>query len=368
MNRLFVLIILSLFVTAFLPSMVWAAGETAKTEKITWRNLIADVIGHYPIQSAEDRENKAGYKNRLNVPKNWQFDFGMQRFIMSHTSYQFGNPDAPLQKPISRLEFPLNTWWLDFRLRRTCPRWSIGGRAGLSVARNIDGRMEDSDWENPDDTTMLTTYSKSATRAEQNYLFRGDVDVNISDWLGLPSSFEIRPLFAFEFQRFKLMAHDGTQWSVGNYDDGHGGDLDGAMNAQSLPGNAIHFRQDYYMYLVGLRGSYEILKAGKYIALKTHGEADWGPVLGFNEDHHLLRSGQRFTYENTMGSALYFSAGLDMVIAKDITAGIIMDYLCIRTRGIHKMSNVGTVDQTWPDGVKVWSDQTSLIAHIAYAF
>ena len=365
-NKSFVSFTVSIFAVVVLPAMLWAGERTTDTKATTWQDIFSDVVGHYPL-SAEQANGSPGEKGKLNVPKNWVFDFGVQSFIMSHTSYQFGNPNEPFQKPLSRLEFPLNTWWLESELRRTCPRWSIGVRAGLSVAHNTDGRMRDSDWENPEDTNMLTTYSESACQEEGSYIFRGDADVNISDWLRLPPSFEIRPLFAFEFQRLSLMAHDGTQWSVGSYDPEEAQGLDDSARAVALPGDAIHFRQDYYMYQIGLRGVYDGFKIGKQITIKTTGEADWGPVLGYNEDHHLLR-GERFTYENTIGSSLYFSTGVDMVFAKTITAGIKMDYLCIRTRGVHKMSDVPNVDETWPDGVKVWSDQTSLTAHVSYAF
>jgi outer membrane protease len=336
--------------------MLWAGETTQDIKKTDWQGLFSEVIGRYPIWIGEIGENKAGYKGRLNRPKNWLFDVGMQRYLMSHTSYEFGNPYEPFQKPLSRLEFPLNTWWLDFRLRRTCPRWSLGGRAGLSVARNIDGRMKDSDWDDPENTGIKTVYSESALRAEANYLFRTDVDVNISDWLGLPSSFEIRPLFAFEFQRLSLMAHDTIQWSI-------------TASPRALPGDGLHFRQDYYLYQIGLKGSYDGFKIGKYIDIKLYGEADWGPALGYNEDHHLLREGDRFTYEKTSGSGLYFAAGLDIVMAKTITAGITIDYLWIRTTGVHRHSNIPLAeDLTWPDGVRVWSDQTSLVARLSYAF
>lgn len=356
MNRFFILFLTLIIILAVSPPISWADGKATDIKTTTWQGLLSDVIGHYPL-SVDQANTSSEQKGKLNVPKNWIFDFGLKRFMMSHTSYEFGNPQAPFQKPLSRLEFPLNTWWLEYELRRTCPRWSIGSRVGLSVARNTDGRFRDSDWTNPYNTDMKTIYSESACRAEANYLFREDVDVNISDWLGLPPGLEIRPLFAFEFQRLSLMVHDGVQWEYGP----------GQVTA--LPGDGIHFRQDYYTYQIGLRGVYDGLKIGKYITIKATGEADWGPALGYNEDHHLVREGDRFTYEKTSGNSLYFSTGLDIIFAKTITAGITMDYLWIRTDGVHRYSNIPIhEDGTWSDGVKVWSDQTSLKAHVSYAF
>lgn len=365
-NRSIVLLAALIIALVALPAALWAGEKNTDTKATTWQDIFSDVVGHYPLK-IDQANTSPEQKGKLDQTKNWIFDFGVQSFIMSHTSYQFGNNLAPFQKPLSRLEFPVNTWWLESELRRTCPRWSIGCRAGLSVARNASGLMKDSDWENPQDTDMLTKYSESASREENSYLFRGDADVNISDWLRLPPGLEIRPLFAFEFQRFNLTAPFGTQWSIGNYSDPDAQSLDPSATVQSLSADAIQFRQDYYMYQIGVRGVYDGFKIGKYITIKATGEADWGPVVGHNEDHHLLR-GERFTYEDTIGSSLYFSSGLAMVFAKTVTASITMDYLCIRTRGVHKWSVVPNTDETWPDGVKVWSDQTSLTAHVSYAF
>ena len=367
MNKSIVLFLALVVMLSVSPTMSWAGEKGADAKTTTWQDIFSGIVGHYPL-NADQTNTSQGEKGKLDVPKNWIFDFGVQNFLMSHTSYQFGNSGEPFQKPLSRLQFPINTWWLESELRRTCPRWSVGVRAGMSVAANADGRFKDSDWLNPGNTSMLTTYSESACRAENNYLIRADADVNISDWLRLPPGFEIRPLFAFEFQRLSLMAHDGVQWEVGSYPYGPAESLDGYTNALALAGNSIHFRQYYYMYQIGLRGIYDGLKIGKYITIKATGEADWGPVLGYSEDNHLLRN--LFGYIRSTGNSFYFSTGLDMVFAKTITAGVSMDYLCIRSFGIQHDRDLGHGGvESWDDfGVKVWSDQTSLRAHVSYAF
>lgn len=369
MNKTTALLLALFLITFIVPAVLFAGEEQAGIEKTSWKDLVSDIFGHYPLKI--DQTNTApAEKGKLAETKNWIFDFGLQRFIMSHTSYEIGTHADPLYHPLSRLEFPLNTWWLDFELRRTCPRWSVGGRAGLSVARNTDGRMKDSDWMNEDDTDMLTNYSESACRAEANYQFRGDVDVNIADWLRLPSSIEIRPLFAFQFQRLNLMAHDGVQYDIGKYmPDEELVTMDGAMDTYEMKGDSIHLRQDYYMYLIGLRGVYNGIKIGKYITIRARGEADWGPALAYYEDHHLQRGGDLFAYFRGYGSAVYFLTGLDMIIAKTVTLGVSMDYLGIRTRGVTVHTNIPRKeDFYWSNGVKTWSDQTSLTARVSYAF
>jgi len=330
-------------------------NTTGIINRSEWENALSDVMGHYPLNIPQTNTD-SGKRGELNPTKNWSFDIGLQRFMVSYTSYEIGNDDVPLYHPLSRLEFPLNTWWLRFELRRTCPRWSVGLRSGLSVARNVDGRMEDSDWTNTDDTTQRTIYSQSAMRAEANYLFRGDIDVNISDWLKLPPSVEIRPLFAFQFQRLNLMAHDGVQWD--------------ANGATAIAGDGIHFRQDYYQYLIGLKGSWEILKPNKYITVRLKGEADWGPAMAYYEDHHLQREGDMFSTASGIANSMYYLSGIEMVIAKTVTLGVDADYMWLRTT--HARTRDVNVplhqDVSWSNGSEIWTDQFSLTAHVSYAF
>lgn len=372
MNRSVVVLAL-IFILSILPTTVWAGEKPADTNKTTWTDIFFDIIGHYPIQSDEIGENKAGdtdtgQRPKLNQPKNWEFDLGLQRFMMSHTSYEIGNSDAPFQKPLSRLVFPMNTWWLDLGLRRTCPRWSIGLKSDFRVSREVDGRMTDEDWLNPNVPDYLTTLSESACRLDKGFLFRTDVDVNISDWLRLPSCFEIRPLFAFQFQRLSFSDHDGVQWQDGSYADDDEMSLNQYTDAQAQPNPTITFRQDYYIYQIGCKGAYNH-EFNKNLTVRLYGEASWGPVVGFNEDHHMARAGNLFGYIKSSGNSYYFVTGLDFVIAKSLKLGVFMDHLGIRTYGEARHYNAPRgEDWKWTDGVKVWSDQTTLVLRSAYDF
>ena len=170
---------------------------------------------------------------------------------------------------------------------------------------------------------------------------------NVSELIG-------RSLFAFQFQRYSLMAHDGEADNV------------------AVLGDSISFRQDWYTYMIGLRGSYNI-KMSKNMIVKIKGEADWGPALGYFEDHHIQR-GDFTVYQNTMGNALYFLTGLDMTVSKTITMGIGIDYLWIRAYGTEREWNPAPTDKTSPfdasftDDVKSWTDQLGLTVHVSYAF
>lgn len=244
---------------------------------------------------------------------------------------------------------------MNFDVRRTCPRWSVGGHAGLCLSTKSDGWMQDWDWISEESANIISNYGKGYCHIEDSFQFGGDVDVNISDWLRLPPGFEARPLFAFRFQRLAFLDHDGEQYDYFPYSN------------YAFEGDSIRFRQDWYTYMIGMRGSYSV-QVGKNVAVKIKGEADWGPALGYNKDHHVRR-GDRKTYENTMGNALYFLAGLDMVIAKSFTIGVGVDYMFIRTSGTHKWWDPDEpADMSWKDGVSVWSDQLGLTMHASYAF
>jgi hypothetical protein len=355
MNRSSTLLLVLIFILSISTTMVWADEKTTDTKKTTWQDLFTDVVGHYPLPSIAIDNDNTEQKNKINIPKNWEFGLEMKRLVASHTSYEFGANGGDFSRPISRLEFPVNTWWLNFDVRRTCPRWSVGGRAGFSVNRNSNNWMIDSDWDSEGSEHFLSDYSKGYDDIREALLFRGDVDVNISDWLRLPPSLELRPLFAFQFQRFYIVSHDDIAWS---YAKG---------TVSDLRGNTVSFRQDWYTYMIGMRGSYSF-NLSKYMTVKIKGEADWGPAIGHSEDHHILR-GDRFSYEDTLGNALYFLTGLDMTVSKTITMGIGIDYLWIRTSGTRRSWDPSTnTNESWTDGVHVWSDQLGLTAHVSYAF
>lgn len=355
-HKSFALSLALIFILSVSPEILWASEKSVDIQKTTWGDLFSDVFGHYPLPANTVSDNDSGQKGKLNIPKNWEFDFGLQRFLASHTSYEIGNDDPPNQKPLSRLKFPMNTWWMNFDVRRTCPRWSIGSRAGFSISNRSDGWMQDWDWKSVDTSNVVSDYGKGYCRVTGSFLFREDVDVNISDWLGLPSWAEIRPLFAFQFQRLSFLDHDGEQYEYFPY------------NNYALEGDSIRFRQDWYLYMIGLRESCDLAKLNKYLTIKARGEADWGPALGYNQDHHLRRP-DLWGYINSMGNALYFSAGLDMVVSKTITVGVTVDYTWIRTSGEeHQYNDVKSEDLRWTDYVHSYSDQLSLIAHVSYAF
>lgn len=264
----------------------------------------------------------------IDPERNWELRSDLKYFFASNTSYEFGDTNAAPDKPLSRLEFPLNTLWMGGELRRNFPRCSIGLNALTTVARNTFGRFKDSDWLNPTDWNERTVFSKSSCRMESGNTVGGDIDLKVADWLRLPKELDVRPLIGLQWQQFNLMAHDGVQYEYNPVSP----DL-------AMPGNSIHFRQDYWEYLIGLRSAWDMGRPLNLLPVKALAEIHWAYVTGDNEDHHLLREGNRYTFEKTDGWAFYVSTGLKANLAKNIVAGASIDYKIIRTTGSHRLYN-----------------------------
>lgn len=289
--------------------------------------------------------------------KSWSVDLRVKRYFASHTSYEFGNPYSPYQAPLSRLEFPMNTLWGGVEVRRNIRRFSVGIEAMKNLSGESDGVFKDSDWDDDSHPNVRTVYSESNCRMENSYSFRTDVDMKVSDWLRLPVTFDIRPVVGFRWQRLAFMAHDGVQ----QYND--------TSTVDPLPGNVIQFDQTYWQYFIGVKAGYDLGKLLNMQCLKLQCQLDWAYIEGSNQDHHLLRAGNRFTYERTTGDAWHASLGLKMGLTANINAGVELDYLKIQTTGTHRwVESIGPVDESWSNGVKVWSEQVSFMLNLEYRF
>lgn len=282
------------------------------------------------------------------------------RFMGSHTSYEFGNPEAPYQAPLSRLEFPLDSWWVGAKMRAGFPRFSIGVEALTTASKAAEGHMQDSDWEDNARPTTLSIYSESPCRLSTSWIVSTDVDLKISDWIGLPSWFDLRPLVGFRWQEFQFTAHDGLQVYPGYP----------GMAPDPLPGDAIGFEQTYWQYYAGARAGIELPKPAMLKSLTALLQLDWGYVEAQNTDHHLLR-GKRYTLEETTGDALHGSVGLAAGLTERLTLSLDGDFLRINTTGTHRWLDQNfspVIDEQWSHGVKVWSEQNRLSLTLSYAF
>jgi hypothetical protein len=277
--------------------------------------------------------------------KPWSAELHIKRYFGSHTSYEFGNPFPPYQVPLSRLEFPLNTWWAGGEFRRSFSRISAGVEVLRNVSRESDGSFKDSDWDDEARPGVKTIYSESQCRMEPSYMVRGDVDLKVADWLGLPVWFDLRPVAGVRWQRFELVSHDGVQTNPAPGDNNP---------PTPLPGDTIRFEQTYWHYFLGIRTAYDLGRHIHASRLKLLCQLDWAYVDGDNRDHHLLREGSRMTYEKIRCHAWHASLGLKAGLTKNINAGVEAEYLLIRTRGSHRLVNdLFNIDMSFDHGVKV---------------
>jgi outer membrane protease len=290
--------------------------------------------------------------------RSWTIDFRLQNYFKSHTSYEFGNPFPPRQTPLSRLEFPLDTWWAGVEVRRDFSRFS----AGIEVMRNItnetDGVMTDSDWDDDANPQVVTIYSESAFRIEPSYTVRGDLDLKVSDWLHLPPWMDLRPVAGVRWQRFTLVTHDGVQSYPAPGD---------TTPPVSLPGDGIRFEQVYWQYFIGVRTAFDLLRRENVPRLKLLAQLDWGYVEGRNQDDHLLIQGNRYTYEKTSGDVWHASLGLQYGLTKKMSAALEVTYLRIQSGGTHQLlNNTFGIDMTFDHGVRVWSEQKTVMLSLQY--
>jgi hypothetical protein len=296
----------------------------------------------------------------LDPEKPWSAELRVKRSFVSHTSYEFGNPYPPYQAPLSRLEFPMNTWWAGGEFRRSFPRFSAGVELLRNISKESDGSFKDSDWSDDARPSVKDVYSEAQCRVEPSYMGRGDVDMKVGDWLRLPAWFDLRPVVGVRWQQLEFVAHNGVQEypAPGS-----------TAPADHYPGDAIQFKQTYWQYFAGLKAAYDLGRHLPVPRLKLYGQVDWAYVEGDNSDRHLLRQGIRMTYEDTTGSAWHGLLGIKGGLTRNVNMGLEAEYLRIRTAGSHRwVDNFYGANETWTNGVRVWSDQVSLTMSLGYLF
>jgi hypothetical protein len=288
----------------------------------------------------------------------WSVDVHVRSFFKSHTSYEFGNYFAPYQSPLSRLEFPMDTWWAGAEARRSFMnnRFSAGIEVMRNISRETDGVMKDSDWDDDGNPSRKTIYSESNCRMEPSYSVRADLDMSVADWLRLPAGLDLRPVIGVRWQRLTFMIHDGSQSDV-------------STGQRALLGDLLHFEQVYWHYFLGLKSSYDLGRPFKLKRLVVTTQLDWAYVEGKNEDQHLLHPGNRFTYETTYGDAVHGAIGIKAGLTERVNLGLELDYLRIKTTGTHRLANdMFGINISWTNGVQVWSEQTSITMSLQYMF
>jgi outer membrane protease len=298
------------------------------------------------------------FEKTSTVPVGEHLSLGIiaEYYFSSHTSYEFGNPFPPYQNPLSRLEFPLDSWWAGAKLRAGFPRFSLGLKALTNLSPEAYGRMRDSDWDDDNNPNRKTIYSESSSRLDPSYFVEIDLDMKVSDWLHWPSRLDLRPVIGFRWQQFNIVTHDGSQLTVGE-------------PPAPLPGDTLRFEQTYRQIFLGLRGDLDLGKWAWLTRLTTLFQVDWAYVEGHNQDHHLLRQGARYTYDDTTGQAWHGAIGLKAGLSRHLALTLKTDFVRIVTTGTHRLVNAPLgIDLKWSNGVNVWSDQNSISLNLDYTF
>ena len=102
-------------------------------------------------------------------------------------------------------------------------------------------------------------------------------------------------------------------------------------------------------------------------------QVDYGLTSGYNVDHHIFYESQgihRYTMDSTTGGALHLALIADAPFNCHTSVGLQLDHTEIRTTGTHHWVETGaaSVDQSWTNGVRADSDQTSLTAYLHYGW
>ncbi|MBI4799343.1 MAG: omptin family outer membrane protease [Desulfarculus sp.] len=283
----------------------------------------------------------------------------LRRLLGSHTSYQFGDPLERKNNPLSRLEFPLDSWWGGLEVGYAHPRYSWRLEALTNISRDVDGgRMKDSDWDDSSRPGVKTIYSESWCRLKPSLTLDASLDYSLRPHVALPRGLDLRPLIGLRYQRYTFETYDGVQTTLTEQDAWGAG--------VALGGEGIWFRQEYVHTYLGLRLGYglDLPQAwgwGRRAEFFLQG--DWAYVKGDNRDHHLLRQGDRITQEHTTGDAWHAALGLRLPLGDAAFLNLTGDYMRIRTTGTHTLYNsaMGISEPfSFDYGVEAWSDQYSL--------
>ncbi|MFH1057975.1 MAG: hypothetical protein V1797_04740 [Pseudomonadota bacterium] len=290
----------------------------------------------------------------------------LKRLFRSHTSYEFGNPLDRRVSPLSRLEFPLNSWWGGVRLGARGPRLGLELEFLAALHGQDDiGTMRDSDWDDENHTRVKTIYSESHTKLKESFTLDAKAAFSLREDLGLPAWLDLRPLLGVRWQRFTLVTHDGWQQQL----EADPASPEGLAwgDYQPLPGDGIWFRQQYVHAYAGLMLTADLGRLGlggpdrPGSGWQVSLQGDLAQVWGDNLDRHLLRAGNRETRERTQGYAWHTALSLRAPLWSWGSLTLTGDYLFIRTTGEHNLTDdAHGIDFTFDYGVMVWSQQMSL--------
>lgn len=268
------------------------------------------------------------------------------QYLNSFTSYEFPNPFPPNQDPLSRLEFPISQVFLGLKAEYLSDLWSLSISGSFNVSRGSGLLMQDSDWDDGENPGQKTIFSESDCRLNRGCL----VDMAVDLRRPFENVLRFKPRIGWRYQYFYFTTHDGFQ-----------GDIEG--NGIELDGDGIDFKQKFTHVYFG--GSVDFSYNAEWIwedlrQLRFTVDVDYGLVRGWNEDLHLLREGDRYTFERTNGHCWHIGLKAYCLSSLGLTGGLEFDFKRIITHGDHQLQNLAFDLDFSFGGSRVWSDQAFL--------
>ncbi len=276
-------------------------------------------------------------------------DYRVRSLSNSRTSYEFGMPEfyEETWSPLSRLDFSLDSVWHGVQLGVQGDDRAVHVEYMSPMNNNIQGGLEDYDWMIPD--ASYTDLGVTDARWMHGHMLDIGGEFRLFERL-FQTPVDLWPMCGFRYQQFNLMCYDLTQYSMPNPDPYY------------YTGDVLSFNQRYYMYYIGGQLRSEV-KLGPLPPVRVTFQGDWADTQARNCDYHLLREGDRYTFDRTHGDTWHLGLTAEAPVRRWLTFGIQFDYQQTETTGTHRLLNVPLdTDISWTNGVRVWSSQTWLTA------
>jgi hypothetical protein len=279
-------------------------------------------------------------------------DYRYRSLNNSRTSYEYGTLDLPPEgwAPLSRLVFSLDSAWHGLRLGLDRPEWEVHAEWLMPVRDAVDGALLDYDWLPPNSDASYTDLGTMRERWISGQMLGFGLDVRLLETLfGQP--IEFWPMGGFRWQRFHLLTYDLVQVTENNVL---------MADPYAYAGDVIDFTQDYNSPYIGFELR-TLLSFWSLLPTRLTLGFDGGYVVAQNTDHHLLREGDRYTFDETSGSAIHIGFTAEVPLGSHLSLGLELDHLEMHTSGTHRLLNAPLgIDETSDHGVHVWSDQSWL--------
>jgi hypothetical protein len=271
-------------------------------------------------------------------------DLGIKKFINSFCSFQFpGQPGTfeAGQKPLSRLESPIDQWFAGIQLNQVYRTLSFSLELWGRLNQEAALKFQDSDWEFPSDPRQKTTFSESNSRMERGWLLDVSADWEVAAYGGG----SLRPVAGYRWQSFSFVAHDGYQTSIA-------GNLQGPLTGDGILNSYVF--KGFYL------GARSYLNCGR---LGVVLQADWGWLRADFFDRHFTR-GQVGGNVHGNGNTWHLLASVAVSVRDNVSLRVEGDFkrLVAKNCTMEHHDENGAITGVW-DGAKIWSDQQSIAAY-----